>query len=421
MFLRVVRGSFVRQQRRKTVAVLATALGTAVAVALLAVNINVGDKINRELKAFGANITVTPKDEGIPLVVNGVDLRGTRAGTFLDDRGLGALHTFFWRNNVLSYAPFLPVEARVADVEFTLNGSWFSRTPNGAPHPEGLKSIFSAWRIDGGWPDDYDMRGVLVGTTLARKLGAQIGHPLNVRVGTRHSTLLVRGIVTSGGPEDEQALVPIETAQKLLGEPHAVRRVVLSALTTPESQIYEKYHKDPRKMPAEEFEHWSCTPYASAIALQVQDAIPNSTAHVVRQVSSTEGVVLDKLQTLILAVSVTAFLCAVLSVIGSLSTTVIERRQEIGLMKALGCQNEMAALFFVAEAIGIGLLGGVLGLGLGVALSQIAARLLFGAGIAFNAVLVPIAFGVAALIALLGSLANVRAIMRLHPVEALSA
>jgi len=230
----------------------------------------------------------------------------------------------------------------------------------------------------------------------------------------------VHGILTSGGVEDEQVLAPLETVQQLAGQPHAVKKIQLSALTTPEAQIYEKYHKDPRTMPAAEYERWSCTPYASAIALQVQDAIPHASASVVRQVSSTEGAVLDKMQILIVAISLMALLAAVLSVTSSLSTTVLERREELGLMKALGCQNETAALFFIAEACGIGLLGGALGLGLGFVLAQLASHLLFAAAMPFNPLLVPLAFGVAVSIALLGSLANLRSILRLNTVEALA-
>lgn len=424
MFFRVVKGSFVRQQRRKTVAVLAVALGTAVTLALFAVNLNVGDKINRELKAFGANINVTPKDDGIPLMMDGVDLRNPRAGRFLDDRDLSALHKFFWRNNILSYAPFLPVAAllttRTEHSDGMVVGTWFERTPHQAPHREGLKALAPAWRVNGDWPRDDVPDAALMGTTLAQRMRVKIGDEVSARMGDRDAQFRVVGILTSGGAEDEQVLAPIEAVQQLIGRPHAVKRILLSALTTPESQIFEKYHRNPASMPAAEYERWSCTPYASAIARQVQDAIPHSSASVVRQVAATEGAILDKMRTLIIAITLMALLASVLSVASSLSTSVLERKEEIGLMKALGCQSETAVMFFLTEAIGIGLLGGAFGLVGGFALAQAVSRLVLDTSISFNAVLIPVALGVAMLIAVLGSLASLQSILRLNTIEALA-
>ena len=60
MFLRLVYESFRRQRRRKLLAGIAITLGVAVATAMIAVAADIGDKINRELRTFGANIVVYP-------------------------------------------------------------------------------------------------------------------------------------------------------------------------------------------------------------------------------------------------------------------------------------------------------------------------------------------------------------------------
>ena len=41
------------------------ALGASIATAMLNVMLDVGDKINEELKAYGSNITVVPSSEAI--------------------------------------------------------------------------------------------------------------------------------------------------------------------------------------------------------------------------------------------------------------------------------------------------------------------------------------------------------------------
>ena len=56
MFTRIIFESFRRQKRRKFLAGVAIALGVAVATAMIAVATNIGDKISRELRSYGANL-----------------------------------------------------------------------------------------------------------------------------------------------------------------------------------------------------------------------------------------------------------------------------------------------------------------------------------------------------------------------------
>ena len=64
VFLRLLYQSFRRQQRRKLLAGVAITVGVAVATAMIAIAVDVGDKINRELRSYGANIVVYPEDAG---------------------------------------------------------------------------------------------------------------------------------------------------------------------------------------------------------------------------------------------------------------------------------------------------------------------------------------------------------------------
>src|SRR5690348_15996719 len=103
MLLRLLAGSLVRQKRRKVVAVVSVALGTAIAMVVLSLGMNVGDKINRELRSFGANITVVPKSETVHVTLAGADLRAVAPKQMLDQRDLQNLRKIFWRNNLLGY------------------------------------------------------------------------------------------------------------------------------------------------------------------------------------------------------------------------------------------------------------------------------------------------------------------------------
>lgn len=61
MFWTMVKGALIRQRGRFFLIALTVALGVSLAAAMLNVMFDVGDKVNQELKAFGANITVAPK------------------------------------------------------------------------------------------------------------------------------------------------------------------------------------------------------------------------------------------------------------------------------------------------------------------------------------------------------------------------
>jgi len=101
MFLRLLYQSFLRQKRRKLLAGAAITLGVAVATAMIAVATDIGDKINRELRTYGANIAVYPQEDTLDVEIGGVDLKPATAGAYLDEKDLPALKGIFWRHNIV--------------------------------------------------------------------------------------------------------------------------------------------------------------------------------------------------------------------------------------------------------------------------------------------------------------------------------
>ena len=63
MFWQMVKGALIRQKGRFLLIALTVALGVSLATAMLDVAFDVGSKVNQELKAYGANITVTPRGQ----------------------------------------------------------------------------------------------------------------------------------------------------------------------------------------------------------------------------------------------------------------------------------------------------------------------------------------------------------------------
>jgi len=128
MLARIVRESLTRGRRRKLLSGVAVALGITVATTLATLALDVGDKVSRELRSFGANISVTPAGDSLPIEIDGLDFRPQAAGgAFLAEADLKNLKKIFWRNNIVAFAPFLFAPGRVQDRDAILIGSWFDR------------------------------------------------------------------------------------------------------------------------------------------------------------------------------------------------------------------------------------------------------------------------------------------------------
>ena len=73
MFWRMLKKSFSKGLKGKLLAVVTIAFGASLASSMLNISLDIGDKVNRELKTYGANILVEPRVETVPLNIGGVE------------------------------------------------------------------------------------------------------------------------------------------------------------------------------------------------------------------------------------------------------------------------------------------------------------------------------------------------------------
>jgi putative ABC transport system permease protein len=417
MFARLVYESFRRQKRRKVLAGAAITLGVTVATAMIAVATDIGDKINRELRAIGANLVVTPQEDSLDLEIGGVNLKPPTDGAFLNEADLPKIKQTFWHNNITGFAPVLPVPVAVERDSVRQNaplvGTYFARQiPVGnEDFVTGVRSTDPWWKVSGAWPDDAS-RDVLVGERLAARLGEKTGDEITVSGRRLH----VSGILTTGGAEDEQIVAPLPLAQEILGRPGAVRRVYVSALTKPEDAFARR---DPKSMSGAVYDRWYCSPYPQSIAFQLAEVIPHSHAEQVRQVAQNEGAVLTRIEGLIFLITLAALFASALAVSAAMATMIFERRAEVGLMKALGAGKLAVASVFFAEAFLLALFGGVIGFGAGALLARQIGQAIFNSQISIQPVLLPVILAIAVVVTFAGSAAAIGRAVRLDPVLAL--
>jgi putative ABC transport system permease protein len=118
-------------------------------------------------------------------------------------------------------------------------------------------------------------------------------------------------------------------------------------------------------------------------------------------------------------VTAAALLAAALAVAATAGTTVLERTEEIGVMKAIGAPRLMVGAFFLGEQWLLALVGGTVGYLVGLALARLLGLRVFGVPPALHPILLPVVLGVAAVVATLGSVMPLRRVLRLDPASVL--
>lgn len=442
MLLRLLKETFWRRRQRVAVALLAIVIGSSLATALFAVYADIMDRMSQEMRSYGANILVSPKSETLDISIAGASYSPAQEPSYLKESDLPRLKTIFWHNNILGFVPSLTVTARAGrDMEpVALTGTWFEKEvtiPKGtqirssfaqptaassdSSFRTGVKKVSPWWRIaDGRWPEDSAKGEALLGQALSLRMGLGVGDSLRVERGGTERDMTVAGILSTGGPEEDQIIVPLAVAQELASAPGAVGRVLVSALTLPKDKLAaDLRNKKPEEMTPAEYEKWYCSPIIDSITTQIKEVLPGSNSQAIRQVSEAEGGFLVRIQWLMLLIAIVALAASALAVMTAMTASVMERRGEIGLAKALGAMDSQVATIFLAEAGAMGLLGGLLGYGLGMVLAVFIGGQVFGSaiwpqpGVAAASILLGVA------VALAGSALPVRRAMSVEPVTLL--
>ena len=428
MFLRLVADSVTRRPRQKLLTTAALALGMAVATAALSVSLDVGDRLAREFRSLGANLLVTPQADSLPLEIGGVDYRPVNAGAYLPEADLPKLKTIFWRNNIVGFAPILEVTVQAWSPAskswsspgivngVSLIGTWSEHNvslPDGGSFVTGVQKTNPWWDIAGKWFVE-NSNNCVVGAALAKKNGMKAGDELNVSGGdhTHWTKLRVTGILSSGGSEENAVIVPLSIAQTLSGKPGQYRQLYVSALTKPEDDFGRR---DPKTMRPDELERWSCSPYVSSIAYSIKQVLPGADVRVIRRVAEGEGRILTRVRMLLWLVTCVALLAAALAVGASSAASVIERRMEIGLMKALGAGSGTVGFLLAAEQLLLAFVGGGIGYALGILLARVVGEKIFGAAPEPSLLILVVIIGLAAGVTLLGSAVPLRRASRYEP------
>jgi putative ABC transport system permease protein len=306
-------------------------------------------------------------------------------------------------------------------MDVSLIGTWSSHATtlsDGSKFDTGITKTNPWWHIEGRWFID-EAKECVVGAAFARENHISIGD--SISLATRDITKIpspheVTGILATGGPEDDAILIPLSQAQLLAYQPGLYRKLYVSALTKPENDFARR---DPKTMTPDELERWSCSPYVSSIAYSIQQVLPGSDVRVIHRVADGEGQILTRVRSLLWLVTLAALLAAALAVGASSAASVIERRSELALMKALGAGSTTVGFLLAAEQLLLAFVGGTIGYALGLFLARIVGTKIFGVPPAPSLLVLGVILGLAILVTLLGSAVPLRRATRTEPAPVL--
>ena len=360
---------------RLTVAMIGVISGAAVISALLNLELDIGRKLSQEFRSLGANIVIAPKPSAQTGAGAASLLSGNQIASDEIARGLAAVNS----PDVAASAPYLYIVAHVASVPVVVAGTWLDQTPKLDP----------TWKLDGDWvASREDNSRCLVGGNVARQFHLALGSQLALAYLAENASCTVAAIFDSGGAEDNQVFVNLPVAQHLAGIQGAISLWQLSVGGSSKA----------------------IAAYAQRLATQ----FPGLDVRPIPQVSQAEGDLMGRIRLLIVATIVLILVLTTLCVLATMAALAMERRADVGLMKALGGSISRVLRLFLAEVGVLGAVGGVLGCAGGLLLSRWMGQRVFSAAISPRWEVFPLTIILMIAVALAGAL-PLRLLGRIRP------
>ncbi|MDD2852672.1 MAG: ABC transporter permease [Desulfuromonadaceae bacterium] len=366
-------------RKGRTILLLAVlAMASSLATALGIVSSSMERRVAEEVRKYGANLIVIPETARLEIGSGGLDFGVVSEPTYLQQSLVeGALA----RSGIKAERSFhLRGALHWKDSDLMVEGVDFAD----------IRRLFPWWQLKGTWPTAGE---IVVGNDLAASMKLKPGDMMECGGKGQTVKLRVSGIVTSGGEEDGLLFVALPELQKALELEGQITLVRL--MVTAGGDSLKK----------------------SAVSLQ--QLMPGAKVSEVRQTARTSEGLLAKVKLLMLMVTAVVLVSAGSSVAGTMSTTVLERGKEIGLMKAMGGTRVEVMLIFCGEAAMLGVLGGIAGYLCGTIIAQFITRTVFSASADIIPWIACVSLGVSLFLALLGSFGPMISVFKLDPVRSL--
>jgi putative ABC transport system permease protein len=366
-FTTMLRRSLIHRRGRSLSALIAMTVSAAVATALLTLYADLDAKLHKEFRSFGANIVVTaPESKSLP------EDALTRIKTAAGPDAIAA---------EFAYA----VATTSTGTPIVVAGTDFAAT----------RKLNSWWQVDT-WPSDEPQTRVpqvpnpadaqaLFGQRASESLSNQ--NPISLTYAAKPITLQKTGRLTTGGDEDSRIYLPLTAFAAWTGiAPSVIELQVPGGAKRIEATI-----------------------------TQLKKEIPEVQVQPVRQLVEGESRIVDRTHALMYGAVLLIALTVAVSVLAILSASVLERRRDFALMKALGGSQMQLMAMFLLEALILALVGVAAGFVVGSAAAWIISEGNFHTATLPHISVLPMVLLVNLVIATLAALLPLRVLRGLQP------
>jgi putative ABC transport system permease protein len=294
----MLRRSLVHRRARSVSALVAMTVSAGVATALLTLYADLDAKLHKEFRSFGANIVIT--------VSANAQLPPDALVRAQQAAGADALASEF------AYA----VATTDTGTPVVVAGTDFAA----------VKRLDSWWQVDA-WPGPALTDAALLGQRAAQFVGNE--HAVSLTYAGRATTLQGVGRIKTGGDEDSRIYMPMAAFTSWTGVgPSVIELQVPGGAKRVEATM-----------------------------AQLQKELPDVQVQPVRQLVEGESKIVDRAHALMYGAVLLIALTVAVSVLATLSASVLERRRDFALMKALGGSQAQLMGMFLLEALVLALAG----------------------------------------------------------------
>ena len=385
MFITMLFSAVFRRKSRALMAVIATLVGAATLFCLAAICLVVPQQMSDEMRAYGANIIVTPIDGEWK---NGIDRAMVlHTNDMVLAKGAMRSATYRYENVRINAAPYVLAGIDVRSV----------------------KSLNKHWNVDGAWPSSGN---VMVGRDVASAMGLKIGSRIAIAYRSSDNTdgshkpaeksesksesksaskSASKSSNQSAQESSQQNLVEGRVSTDIMDTHGTTFRVcgILDTGGAEDSMLYA-LNADVNtltgvKRGADVIAYSSSAPSVDAVVRSINDMTSMRVrAQQVTKVTAADTGIITMLRSLFCIVSLVVLALMMVGVSTTISSIVQQRRNEIGLRKALGASAKSIGVEFTAEAGLYGLIGGIAGTAVGYVFARLLAAMVFARDLGVN-------------------------------------
>lgn len=366
MYLKMITSSLIRRRSRMLVALLAIAIGSTVLSGLLTIYYDIPRQMGTVFRSYGANVIFLPAE----------------SESKITQEQIGTIKQVIDSEKLVGFAPYIYQSAKVNEQPYMIAATDLENAKSNSPY----------WLIRGDWP--HNKKEVLIGHEISRNIELSVGDTFIVNTPKANGDVTVNectvsGIVTTGGVEEEFIFMSLEDIKGIIGYDDRFDVIECSIDGNQE--------------------------YLKSIADTVSKQVNGITPRLVKRVTESQDVVLNKLQALVWIVTIIVLFLTMICVTTTMMAVVAERRKEIGLKKALGASNSSVVKDFMGEAVMLGLIGGILGVVLGYVFADNVSISVFAREVSFPVQLAPFTVIASIIITIVSCLFPVRATVDIDP------